>query len=327
MTAPAGEASEEAALDQLLGRDGSRVPDYEAGWIDDPRGLVEGGGGDWSVVGPLLRTLAGGHDPDVGPEGRTAMDLIVRGAPWQDPPVDRQHLARRLYEHLARAGSGEAMFRSGHPALLHQGIDTGALESVPPWSRDRFVGLGDLRHGEVDAVPGLVVDLGCGAGADCHLVVAAHPTATVVGLDRSLALLVRAPRHRRVHLLFASADRIPVITGSVDLILANGLPALLGATTMRPVLEECARALAPAGELRFTALVIGPDRPLEELSDVDVANSLRCGKPVIAAIRSALRASGLQLDAVLPNASPFVEGFGAAGVRSVTAVARRATRP
>lgn len=317
-------ATGDEAFRLVVGAHSDQVPDYEAGWIYDADRLLSDCGTSWLDVGDRLRSIASGHERELPPADLALLELIARGSPWRQLPSGSRELGARLYSHLAHSGVGEAVFVSGSRALGLQGYSSDQIRSVPRWTRDRFVGIGNLRLADLGAAPDSILDLGCGAGADSYIACALYPNAIVLGLDTSEALLGGAAPNAtgRIHLVRGQAQLVGLASNSVDLIVANGLPPLLGASSMRPVLVESQRLLRREGELRFTTLIVGSGDPDGESSSEDVLNSLRCGKPLLAAVRSALAATGFRVSSVRSNASPFAEGFRPAGVHSVTISAR-----
>jgi SAM-dependent methyltransferase len=309
----------DAALGLVTGDSPIPIPDYADGWVHDPEQAVTRSGGSWSEVQPMLRSLSFRTAGSLTSGERAAIELIHSGTPWPRVEGESREVARRLYARLARSGRGEAIFVSGRAALRHLGYEERWLEAVPTWTAERFVGIGNPWRWVGTGIRS-VLDLGCGAGADCHVARHLHPEATIVGLDASAALAGGAWRNRRPGLAFVvgGAERSPLPNRAFDLVVANGLPPMMGGETMEPALAEIARLLHGGGELRFTCLVVGPDEPIEQMTDADLFNSLRTGKPVLAAIRWFTKTAGLTVTTVEENPSPFVDWFRPAGVRSMT---------
>ncbi len=324
----ATEPGEPATTDQvfdLLVRSGSeRLADYRAGWIDDPSLEADRWDGRWSEVSPSLQRLTLLRGDAATAADRRMLESIQSGTPWPSSSEERGQLTRRLYDHLARTGAGEAIFRKGPEALERYAYPPGWREWVPSWAAERYVGIGSPWSIEPAAEPLSILDLGCGAGVDVRVALHQHPAAAVVGCDRSTSLLFgSADWPEDVVRVIGDATAAPLGGARFDLIVANGLPPALGTSTLGAVASECHRLLARGGELRFTCLAVGPDLPLEEIDEVVLFNALRIGKPVLPAVRAALDAAGLEVRAVQPGPSPFVEGFRSAGVRSVTVSALR----
>lgn len=121
----------------------------------------------------------------------------------------------------------------------------------------------------VRLAPRRVVDLGCGTGYAFDALARRFPAASLLGLDIAPAMLARARRRSpwwqrvlgapRPALLCADAERLPLASGSVDLVFSN--LALQWCEPAR-VFAEAARALATEGLLLFSTF--GPDT-LKEL--------------------------------------------------------------
>lgn len=99
------------------------------------------------------------------------------------------------------------------------------------------------------------LDLGCGAGRNA--VPLARDGWDVVGTDLSWPMLAAAARRvhderleRRLHLVLAPMDRIPVRDRSVDLVIAHGIWNLAqSAAEFRRALAEAARVARPGAAL------------------------------------------------------------------------------
>ena len=100
-----------------------------------------------------------------------------------------------------------------------------------------------------------VLDLGCGAGRNALPLVRAG--CEVLGTDTSWPMLEAASRRARVaglssnlHLAQAPMDRLPVLDGSIELLIAHGIWNLArSATEFRSGLREAARAAKPGATL------------------------------------------------------------------------------
>jgi ubiquinone/menaquinone biosynthesis C-methylase UbiE len=118
----------------------------------------------------------------------------------------------------------------------------------------------DFVRAELTRRPGLrVLDLGCGAAR--NTVPIAGEGATVIGADVAWAMLEAARRRveaaglgRRVALVRAPMDRLPLRDASVDLVVAHGVWNLArSAAELRRAIDEAARVARPgAGLFVFT---------------------------------------------------------------------------
>lgn len=265
-------------------------------------------------------------DPAAAPDATQSaiIDWVRRDVPELRSAAERVDPVE-LYQRVARTAVGEPVFRSGASAARHLGYGH-LIEGLDQWRLDRFVGLGcpwiDFRP-----TPGMhVLDLGCGAGVDSLVAMGAvGTTGAVVGIDRLPFLLggPRASAGRMPARVVARAELCPIPSGWADLVVANGLPPLLGARSAGAVLEEAHRCLGPKGEFRFTTLVVGPDDVSEALSDTAILDAIRCSKPMCHQYRTLLSASGFGSVTVEEVATPFIETYRPGPVRSVLIAAVR----
>jgi len=112
----------------------------------------------------------------------------------------------------------------------------------------------------VSLEPDVILDLGCGAGAEAELLHKKYPNSLVLGLDRVLG---ESSTRTETGWLPCVADcaQLPLRDNSVDLIFAN---LILPWVDVPKTLLEPARVLKPAGLLVISTL--GPDT-LFELSE------------------------------------------------------------
>jgi malonyl-CoA O-methyltransferase len=106
--------------------------------------------------------------------------------------------------------------------------------------------------------PAAILDLGAGTGQASRELKRRYPSARVVALDLSLSMLRQSARHQG-----GDAHRLPLRTGSLDLVLSNLL--LEWCHDPDAVFAEAARVLRPKGLFTFTTL--GPDT-LKELREL-----------------------------------------------------------
>jgi ubiquinone/menaquinone biosynthesis C-methylase UbiE len=104
--------------------------------------------------------------------------------------------------------------------------------------------LGALRLAVEGLTPGRVLDVGTGTGVAALALADWFPSAEVVGVDLSPAMLAQAERKGgRVRFEVADASRMPFPDGSFDLVV------LMNAV---PFFDELARVVAPGGAVVFS---------------------------------------------------------------------------
>jgi malonyl-CoA O-methyltransferase len=106
--------------------------------------------------------------------------------------------------------------------------------------------------------PTRILDLGCGTGHAWSGLRRHCPKARIIGLDLAFGMLLESRRGRwwrRERLVCADAERLPLATGSVDLVFTSLM--LQWCVPPDQALTECRRVLAPGGLL--LASTLGPD--------------------------------------------------------------------
>lgn len=121
-----------------------------------------------------------------------------------------------------------------------------------------------LRKHFPDIRPRRILDLGCGIGGPTMVYVDAFPDAEVHGIDLGAAMLryghLRAETMgRRIHFSQQNAEHTRFGAGSFDLILSHIMFHETSARSLRPILAECRRLLAPGGVMLHLDLP-PPDR-------------------------------------------------------------------
>jgi ubiquinone/menaquinone biosynthesis C-methylase UbiE len=98
-----------------------------------------------------------------------------------------------------------------------------------------------------------LIDIGCGTGRFLDLVKQAWPLLPALGVDLSDSYIRHARRHlrrrRRIELVVANAEALPVRDRSADAVTNIFTMHELPPQVRRVVLEECARVLKPGGRL------------------------------------------------------------------------------
>jgi arsenite methyltransferase len=177
-----------------------------------------------------------------------------------DVDVLREEI-RRTYTDVSTDQQQEFIFPTGRAWAHELGYPEPELSRVPDATVESFAGvanhwaLGRVEPGEV------VLDLGCGAGAD--LLIAAQMTGAsghVIGVDMTPSMLERARASARqmgegnVELHESLIESLPLEDASVDVVISNGVIDLV--PDKDAVFDEVDRVLRPGGRLQLADVVI-----------------------------------------------------------------------
>jgi arsenite methyltransferase len=177
---------------------------------------------------------------------------------------------RTTYERVAQDPNGVFHFHRGRAyAVDCLGYDDAELATLPSEATARFAGVGNpLRVGPI-AEGETVLDHACGAGMD--LLLAARrvgPRGRAIGVDITAGMREVAERAasqaglaKRVVIRAGSYDDLPVLSGSVDVVLSNGVINL--SPDKRRVFSEIWRVLRPGGRLYLADVVVARELKLE----------------------------------------------------------------
>jgi SAM-dependent methyltransferase len=163
---------------------------------------------------------------------------------------------RSLYTELALRPEKEFGWNKGKENARALGYDARWLDALPDlaWESAAAVGnpfsVASLQPGDV------VVDLGCGAGADaCIAALMVGEQGRVIGGDVTPAMIEKAKRVAEIlglkNVAFHIGDMIsiPVGDASVDVVISNGA---INLSPYKPcVFAEAYRVLKPSGRLQF----------------------------------------------------------------------------
>jgi arsenite methyltransferase len=181
-----------------------------------------------------------------------------------DAPVDVDVLReeiRKTYADVSTDQQRDFIFPTGRAWAQELGYPEPELSRVPDASVESFAGV--ANHWPLGRVePGSVVlDLGCGAGAD--LLIAAQmtgPAGRAIGVDMTATMLDRARASAaemglaNVELHESLIEALPLDDASVDVVISNGVIDLV--PDKDAVLDEIDRVLRPGGRLQLGDVVI-----------------------------------------------------------------------
>ena len=225
------------------------------------------------------------------------------------PAVDVSELRARvkaMYKTVAQEPGGTFHFETGRALALRLGYPARWLDRVPPGSIESFAGVG-YHLGLAALGPGdRVLDLGSGSGMDVFVAsLAVAPDGEVIGvdmtdeqLDKSRALTARCGvSHVRFDKGFI--EDLPVETGSVDVVISNGVINLCA--DKPAVFAEIARVLKPGGRMAISDIVT--DTPLTEAIACDVSLWASCigGAMQRGVYRQSIEDAGLNVATIQDN--------------------------
>jgi arsenite methyltransferase len=196
-------------------------------------------------------------------------------------PIDLDTLRLRaeiqsIYARVAADPSGEFHFHRGPEyAAERLGYDAAELSRIPRSVTESFAGVGN-PHAIARLPQGAtVVDIGSGAGTDL-LLAALHvgPQGQTIGVDMTEAMRDRARRGAascglaRVDVREGEATALPVETGTVDVVISNGVLNLVA--DKRDAIAEIRRVLKPGGRVQIADIVLGVELPEDARKDIDL---------------------------------------------------------
>jgi ubiquinone/menaquinone biosynthesis C-methylase UbiE len=181
-----------------------------------------------------------------------------------------------IYARVAEDPSGEFHFHRGAEyAASMLDYDAAELARLPRETTSSFAGVanpfaaGKPRAGET------VVDIGSGAGTDALLAAwYVGPSGRVIGVDPTDQMLAKARASAaaigatHVELRKGSGEQLPVETGSVDVVISNGVVNL--APDKALVFQEITRVLAPGGRLQLADIVVASELSEGIRNDIDL---------------------------------------------------------
>ena len=182
---------------------------------------------------------------------------------------------QQAYSAIATTPRAQHPFPVGRPLALNVGYPRQQLDQLPTSAAAAFAGVSAVSRFAHLSTGATVLDLGCGAGLD-SLIAAQRIGAAgqVIGVDFSAAMLARATANTatvgltNVRFLRADAERLPLTTGTIDIVLINGIFNLNPARAA--IFAEIARVVRPDGAVYAAELVLRkalPPQPITRDAD------------------------------------------------------------
>lgn len=196
-------------------------------------------------------------------------------------PVDLDTLRLRaeiqsIYARVADDPSGDFHFHRGPEyAATRLHYDSAALAKLPASVTGSFAGVANPHAIAPLPAGSTVVDIGSGAGTDLLLAaMTIGPQGRAIGVDMTDAMRARARDGAarcglsNVDIREGDATALPVDTGSVDVVISNGV---LNLVADKPAaISEIRRVLKPGGRVQLADIVIGVALDESALRDVEL---------------------------------------------------------
>ena len=204
------------------------------------------------------------------------MPVTVQGAKPRAWESQVKSYVRNRYAHLAEA---DAFPEGGAGRALGAGYPARFIDGLPERVSGSYCGCGYLLDGVDLKGVRTAVDLGCGAGLDARLVSERlEAGASLFALDLAPQMLHRVREafeevHRgaRPHLLAGDMEKVPLVDGVADIVLANASFNL--AVDKKKALAEAHRILKPGGRLVARELIREGELPVEIAQDPQAWNA------------------------------------------------------
>jgi SAM-dependent methyltransferase len=181
-----------------------------------------------------------------------------------------------IYSRVASAPDGEFHFHRGAEyAATFLRYDRQALARLPPSAVESFAGVGNPLRIDRVAAGSTIVDVGCGAGMDLLLAArAVGERGHAIGVDMTGSMLRKAEAAAaeagvsNVELRRGDALELPVESGSVDVVISNGVLNL--APDKRRAFSEVLRVLRPGGRFLYADIIVASELPESIRRDIDL---------------------------------------------------------
>lgn len=241
---------------------------------------------------------------------------------------------KAMYRDVADNPHGEYHFEMGRTMAERLGYPAAVLDRIPAQSIESFAGVGyyfdlaALQPGE------RVLDLGSGSGMDTFFAAErVGRSGEVVGVDMTDAQLRKAEALRSAggyaQVIYQKGyiQSVPQEDASFDAIISNGVINL--APNKARVFQEAARLLRPGGRLALADIVTERQLPEDVTCDATLWAACIGGALQQDRYLEAIRAAGLEIEAVRDNPEYHFISDGAKwatdnfGVKSIAILARK----
>jgi SAM-dependent methyltransferase len=183
---------------------------------------------------------------------------------------------RAIYSRVAIEPDGEFHFHRGAAyAAARLGYDAAALAALPSSVTASFAGIGNPHAIQPIPEGAVVLDIGCGAGTDLLLAArAVGANGRAIGVDMTESMRERARAGAKacgfdhVDVVDGDATSLPVETGSIDVVISNGVLNLVPEKAR--AIAEIARVLKPGGRAQIADITISQQLSDDALRDIDL---------------------------------------------------------
>jgi arsenite methyltransferase len=180
---------------------------------------------------------------------------------------------QRTYAAVSGEPDRDFIFPTGRAWAQDLGYPAELLARVPDASCESFAGVANPFALEPLGIGEDVLDVGCGAGMDT--LIAAQmvgPTGSVTGIDMTPEMAAKARQSvaesglGTITIVEGSAERMPFVDASFDVIISNGVIDLI--PDKDAVFSEILRVLRPGGRIQLADVTI--QRPVSEEGRRDI---------------------------------------------------------